>query len=93
MEKLTALNCSNREVADLTPLKDLKELRFLWCVDTKVADLSPLRGMNLEVLLYNVDAKRDGEILRSLKKLKIINEKPVRDFWKEVEAKKPKKQP
>jgi Leucine-rich repeat (LRR) protein len=90
--KLTYLYCYNTQVSDLSPLKGMP-LMHLSCAGTKVADFSPLKGMPLKELLLDFKPFRDTGILRSLETLKKINEKPAKDFWKEVEAKKAKSNP
>ena len=86
--KLTHLNCGDTQVSDLSPLKDMK-LTDLICHDTKVTDLSPLKGMPLKDLRCDFKPERDAEILRSIKTLETINGKPAKEFWQEVNAKKP----
>jgi serine/threonine protein kinase/Leucine-rich repeat (LRR) protein len=82
--KLTGFICKDTEVSDLSPLKGMK-LTTLWCDGTKVTDLSPLKGMPLQDLRCDFKAERDTEILRSIKTLQRINDKPAADFWKEVD--------
>ena len=86
--KLMVLNCGGTRVSDLTPLKDMK-LTFLWCHETKVTELSPLRGMPLREIRCDFQPKRDSGILRSIKTLEKINDKPAAQFWKEVDKRKP----
>ena len=62
---------------------DMK-LKFLNCVHARTSDLTPLRGMPLGELSCDFQAKRDAEILRSIKTLKKINDQPAADFWKAV---------
>lgn len=85
---LTTLECNGTQVADLSPLKDMK-LTALFCPYTKVTDLSPLKGMPLKELSCDFKPERDAEILRSIKTLETINDKPAKEFWKEVDGKKP----
>jgi hypothetical protein len=54
-----------------------------------VSDLSPLKGMPLKDLRCDFKAERDAKVLRSITTLETINGKPVKEFWKEVDAKKP----
>jgi len=75
-------------VSDLSPLKDM-QLTDLHCDSTKVTDLSPLKGMPLKELWCDFKPERDAEILRSIKTLEKINDKPAADFWKEVDDQKP----
>jgi len=84
---LTYLKCGCTQVSDLSPLKDMK-LTTLVCDNTQVTDLSPLKGMPVKELWCDFKAERDTEILRSLKTLEKINDKPAQEFWKEVDAKK-----
>jgi hypothetical protein len=49
--------------------------------------------MPLQELQCDFKPERDTEILRSIKTLEKINDKPVKQFWKEVEAKKAKSNP
>jgi len=44
--------------------------------------------MPVKELWCDFKAERDTEILRSLKTLEKINDKPAQEFWKEVDAKK-----
>jgi hypothetical protein len=91
--KLNFLTFPSTPVSDLSPLKDMK-LRRLSCEKTKVSDLSALKGMPLEQLNCDFKAERDAALLRSIKTLELINGKPARDFWKDVDSKRfDKKQP
>ncbi len=83
---LTWLKCANMPIADLSPVKG-KRLALLWCQGTKVADLSPLRGMPLRELWCDFKPERDTEVLRSLRTLERINNKPAKAFWQEVGGK------
>jgi eukaryotic-like serine/threonine-protein kinase len=84
--KLTGLYCSRTNVSDLSPLKGMP-LTSLYCSDTKVSDLSPLKDMKLTFLWCDFNPWRDTELLRSITTLTSIqNDKPVADFWKEVDA-------
>ncbi len=85
---LTAFQCAGTEVSDLSPLKDMR-LTLLRCEQTKVRDLSLLRGMPLKELYCDFQPERDTEILRSIPTLETINYKPAKEFWKEVDAKRP----
>jgi Leucine-rich repeat (LRR) protein len=87
-KKLTSLVLSDTKVSDLSSLKGMK-LQALYCNATQVSDLSPLLGMPLKDLRCDFKAERDTKILRSITTLETINGKPVKEFWKEVEAKKP----
>ena len=89
---LLRLPCDDSKVSDRSQLKDMK-LRTLLCHITKVSDLSLLKGMPLIHLRCDFKAERDTEILRSIKTLETINDKPVKEFWKEVDAGKQDKKP
>jgi len=82
--KLTYLHCDSTEVSDLSPLQGM-QLTGLLIRITKVSDTSPLKGMPLVQLALDFKPERDTEILRSIKTLKTINDKPAAEFWKEVE--------
>ena len=69
------------------------KLTDLSCDNTPVSDLSPLRGMRLNELQCDFKPERDAKILRSIKTLETINDKPAREFWQEVDAKKLKTKP
>jgi hypothetical protein len=47
--------------------------------------------MPLKKVWVTFKPQRDTQILRSLKTLETINDKPVAEFWKEVEAGLPNK--
>jgi hypothetical protein len=83
---LIALWCNHTQLSDLSPLKEMR-LEWITLHGTKVGDLSPLKGMPLTKIYLDFDAKRDGELLRSLPTLEQINDKPVAEFWKERDAK------
>jgi hypothetical protein len=68
-------------VSDLSALERLP-LEFLGVNQTKVSDLSPLKGMPLTHIQLDFRAERDAELLRSLKYLEGINDKPAAEFWK-----------
>ncbi|HEV3255341.1 MAG TPA: protein kinase [Gemmataceae bacterium] len=89
---LTNLDCGSTKVSDLSPLKGMP-LTDLHCGSTKVSDLSPLKDMPLKELHCDFRPDRDAEILHSIKTLEKINNKPAKDFWKEVEAKEKEKKP
>jgi serine/threonine protein kinase/Leucine-rich repeat (LRR) protein len=81
---------ANTQVADLSPLKG-RHLAALNCFAVPVTDVSALQGMPLTTLWIDFKPERDGQVLRSLKTLEKINDKPAADFWKEVDAQQPKK--
>ena len=75
---LMFLDCANTKVADLSPLRGMR-LYYLDCANTKVADLSPLKGMPLQSLSCDYEPERDADILRSIKTLGRINNKPAKE--------------
>jgi len=87
---LTTLNVAITPVADLSPLTGMP-LTNLYLFDgryqngTNITDHTPLRGLPLHELTLNFQPERDGELLRSIKTLEVINDKPVAAFWKETE--------
>jgi hypothetical protein len=89
---LKELDCSGTPVADLSPLKDMK-LTELRCDRSRVTDLSPLRGMPLTVLACDFKPARDVVILRTLKALEKINNRPAKEFRQEVDPRKPDRKP
>jgi hypothetical protein len=88
---LGALDLSGTKVGDagLAHLKGCKKLAMLDLRGTKVSDLSLLRGMPVRDLGCDFKAERDAKVLRSLPTLQTINGKPVKQFWQEVDARKP----
>jgi Flp pilus assembly protein TadD len=62
----------------------------------RAADLNPKNArvrtrLALSQRVAALEPKRDAELLRSLKTLETINDKPAAKFWKEVGEKKPGK--
>ena len=84
--KLTHLHIGNTKVSDLSPLKGMP-LTSLSCNTSRVSDVSFLQGMPLKSLYFDFKPARDAEILRSIKTLEKINNKPAAEFLKEAEAK------
>src|SRR5262249_47156256 len=87
---LTDLILSDTEVsnAGLAHFKDMSLTR-LNIQKTKVTDLSPLKGMPLKILKCDFKPDRDAEILRSIKTLESINDRPAKKFLEGVPDKKP----
>jgi hypothetical protein len=91
--KLKELNLGyNQNLQDLSPLKDVPlENLHLW--GTGVADLTPLARMPLRGIGLNAGWERRmaderyGGVLRSLRSLEKINDKPAAEFWKQVDGK------
>jgi Leucine-rich repeat (LRR) protein len=78
---LTDLNVSRTRVSDLSPLQGMKLTRLI-CSQALIEDLSPIAGMPLKEIDCDFSARRDAEILRSIKTLEKINGSPAGAFWK-----------
>jgi hypothetical protein len=83
---LTTLHLQNTQVSDLKPLNGMA-LTYLDYTNTLVSDIATLKGMPLKELRCNFQPARDAVILRSIKTLEIINDKPAAEFWKAVDQK------
>jgi serine/threonine protein kinase len=81
---LTSLDCDGAPVLSLAALKDAN-LTVLHCQKTRVIDLSPIKKMPLTELRCDFKPERDAATLRSIRTLEKINDKPARQFWKEVD--------
>jgi hypothetical protein len=81
MTTLHTLVLDDAAVTDLSALKGLP-LKALRMDRTKVSDLAPLQGLPLKQLWLDYQPVRDAEVLRSLKGLEQINDKPAAEFWK-----------
>lgn len=86
--KLKVLNVYGTPVKDLSPLTGMP-IELLRIGGTKASDYSVLKEMPLKDLGLDFKPERDTELLKSITTLETINEKPVDEFWKEVEPKKP----
>jgi hypothetical protein len=75
---------ANNKVSDLSPLKGMP-LFSLVCNGTQIVDYSLLKEMPLTELDLDFKPERDTELLRSIKTLEQVNDKPLAEFWKEVE--------
>jgi serine/threonine protein kinase len=89
--RIEKLYIENTPVADLSPMAELplKRLHMRWA---RVRDLAPLRRMPLDYLLC--DEKLAAEpgnraILSGMATLRTICNKPIAEFWKQVDAGKP----
>ncbi|MFN4260212.1 MAG: protein kinase domain-containing protein [Gemmataceae bacterium] len=76
---LERLDVSHTHVFTLAPIAELP-LKNLHFHDTHVKDLSPIRRLPLEEIGGDVEPARDGNVLRSLLKLRLINGRPAADF-------------
>lgn len=84
---MVSLVVVNVEIKDISVLKGmpLQTLSIGNCQITQDPDFSILKDMPLKALSFDVNPERDTELLRSIKTLETINNKPVAEFWKEVE--------
>jgi hypothetical protein len=76
------------QVTDLSPLKGMP-LTNLLIIGCGVSDLSPLKGLPLKQLRFDealLSKGQNREILRSIKTLEKINNKPAVELWKKVDA-------
>jgi hypothetical protein len=85
LKSLWNLVMDSTAVSDLTPLRG-SNLKVLSILNIPAKDLSPLKGLALKRLRLDYRADRE-EFVRSFKGLETINDKPVADFWKEVDGK------
>jgi serine/threonine protein kinase/Leucine-rich repeat (LRR) protein/DNA-directed RNA polymerase subunit RPC12/RpoP len=84
--KLTHLDISYTKATDLASLRGMP-LSDFYCVQTRVKDLSPLKGSPLKRVSCDFTPERDAEVLRSIKTLETINDKPAAEVLKETEKK------
>jgi serine/threonine protein kinase len=82
---LRVIDCSKTPVSDLSPLNGMP-LTWLKCYSTPATDLSPLKDTPLKFLWCDFKAERDADVLRAIKTLQTINDKPAKEFWKTVDA-------
>ena len=66
------------------------KLTGLW-LGRQVTDLSPLKDMPISEFVF-LEPEQFTEFLRSINTLETINQKPVAEFWKEVEEKNAEKE-
>jgi hypothetical protein len=80
-------------VEDLGPLRG-KPLTALAIEGTAVTDLTPVKGAPLvELHIEEQLALAQRQFLQALPKLETINRRPVRQFWADLDAKKPDQKP
>ncbi len=72
-------------VTDLSPLRGMP-LTWLDCRRSRITDFTPLKDMPLQYCALDFKPERHTELLRSIKTLETINEKPAAEFWKEIEG-------
>jgi phage FluMu protein Com len=80
---LKDLGLKGTKVVDLTPLAGMP-LEFLRCEDLPI-NLAPLKGLPLRWISCPGTPDQLA-VLRSIKTLEKINDKPTAEFWKEVDA-------
>jgi hypothetical protein len=85
---LVQLGIGGTQVSDLSPLAGMP-LEHLAIDGTRVTDLSGLKGMPLKSLRCDFKAERDATIVRAIKTLETMNDKPAALFWKDLEKKSP----
>jgi serine/threonine protein kinase/tetratricopeptide (TPR) repeat protein len=90
--KLVALYCERSQVNDISALSRMP-LTTLDISETAIADLSPIKNLTLEWLRCDFKRERDTDLLRSIKTLLIVNEKPVIEFWQQLDNKQPEVTP
>ena len=83
---LKLLHFNRTKVSDLSPLKGTP-LAEVECQGAGVTDLSPLVELPLTTLKCDFQPERDAKVLRAIKTLQTINDKPAAQFWKEVDDK------
>jgi serine/threonine protein kinase len=82
--KLVDLTLVSGSVTDLTPLVGMP-LEKLFLDTTSVTDLSPLTDLPLKRISITAAPDANLEVLRSIRALQFINDKPVEQFWSEFE--------
>ena len=74
--RLKQLFVSNTRVADLSPLREMP-LELFYCNDARVTDLRPIAKAPLKTLKCDFVPMRDTAILRAVKTLETINDRPA----------------
>ena len=82
--KLIDMTLVSGSVRDLTPLIGMP-LEKLFLETTSVKDLSPLIDLPLKRILISAPPDANLEVLRSIRTLQFINDKPVEQFWSEFQ--------
>jgi Leucine-rich repeat (LRR) protein len=83
--RLRILYCNSLKIADLSVLRGMP-LIVLYIPGTQVTDLSMVKEMPIQSLGCDFVPDRDTKLLRSIKTLEKINNVPVKEFWKRVDA-------
>jgi hypothetical protein len=87
MSSLTLLMMNGSSgIKDLSPLAGLTQLQRLHFNGTSVTDLTPLKQLPIELIRFDVSKGMDCSVLRSMPKLKSVNEKTVEQFFAELSA-------
>ncbi len=73
------------DVKDLSPRRGMPT-GSLGCQSSNVTDLTQIKDLPLKSLWLDFQPARDTALLRSMPTLEYINDKPVAEFWKDVEA-------
>jgi serine/threonine protein kinase/Leucine-rich repeat (LRR) protein len=81
---LLTIHLDHTLVSDISPLQDMP-LEYFGGLITKITDFSPLKNSPIKRLFLDFRPERDTELLRSIKTLETINDKPVADFWREFD--------
>lgn len=84
---LKTLHVGGTSISDFSPLAGMR-LIGLGFAYTNVTDLSPISTHPLTHIYCDFKPERHTELLRSIKTLEMINDKPAAEFWKEVEKQK-----
>lgn len=82
--KLIDMTLVSGSVRDLTPLVGMP-LEKLFVDTTSVTDLSPLIDLPLKRISITAAPDANLEVLRSIRTLQFISDKPVEQFWSEFE--------
>ncbi len=82
---LASLDLNYTAVSDLRPIHNMP-LRTLLLDAHYATDLEPLTGMPLREVRCRFRPERHTHVLRSIKSLETINDRPAEEFWKEQDA-------
>ncbi len=72
------MRCAQTPIRDLSPLEGIP-LEILFIKNTRVTDLTPLITTNVRILNLDYVEARDAAILRQVKSLETINDRPAAD--------------
>jgi hypothetical protein len=59
-------------------------LEDLYCASTAVTDFRPVAGLQLKKLELDFVPERDAGVLRGIRTLEVINERPAAEFLKQA---------